>query len=261
MRALFILGIFTEMKEESIVITTDGSSLGNPGPGGFGAIIIKKGKVREVGGGEKRTTNNRMELSAAIAALEAVREETLPMVILADSQYVINGITKWVKSWEKRGWTTVAKEAVLNRDLWEKLLALSEGKNIEWKHVYGHSGHALNERADAIAQSFALGAAPDLYSGDPRHYFVDSTKVFIGAEEKRKSVLRSSRMSGGSSDFSARRRSLGRAYSYVSMIGKSIQTHRTWDECKKRVEGKRGAKYRKTFSKEDEAALIALWKK
>ena len=152
---------------DEITIFTDGSSKGNPGPGGWGVIIKRNGKVEEMGGGEEYTTNNRMELTAAIKALLelGIRNYELgkgKIVVHSDSKYLIDGITKWIHNWQKNNWRTKDRKAVLNRDLWEKLYELIAGKEIEWKYVAGHIGHPENERCDEIAQAFAEGKTPKL---------------------------------------------------------------------------------------------------
>ncbi len=151
-----------------ITIYTDGSSRGNPGPGGWGAVILTDGRVTELGGREDHTTNNRMELVAAIKALELVKSD--PVTLYTDSEYVMKGITFWIKGWQAKGWKTAAKKPVLNQDLWQELLRVSEGKQIEWKYVAGHSGEILNERCDEIATSFADRTPVELYDGSRQTY-------------------------------------------------------------------------------------------
>lgn len=151
------------------VIFTDGSSRGNPGPGGWGAIVISADKVRELGGKEAMTTNNRMELKGAIEALR-VLDNTESIIVHSDSQYVIKGITEWIVGWQKKGWKNSQKKAVLNRDLWEELLEVSENKDIEWNYVAGHSEIAGNERCDEIATQFADGEKVKLYHGPKGKY-------------------------------------------------------------------------------------------
>ena len=153
-----------------ITIYTDGASRGNPGPGGWAAIIDNGKTVREIGGREEHTTNNRMELTAAIRAIEFVskleaRSNQLEAIIHTDSEYVMKGITEWIKRWQKKGWKTAGKKPVLNQDLWQRLLELTRGRKIEWKYVAGHTGVHSNERADEIATSFADNLAPSLYHG------------------------------------------------------------------------------------------------
>ena len=146
-----------------ITIHTDGSSRGNPGPGGWAAIIDDGETITEIGGREEHTTNNRMELTAAIKALKSVSEENI--TIYTDSEYVMKGMTEWIHNWQKKNWKTANRKPVLNQDLWQELLGMTEGKNIEWQYVAGHAGHHLNERADEIATSFADSLNPTLYDG------------------------------------------------------------------------------------------------
>lgn len=134
---------------------TDGACSGNPGPGGWGAVLRWRGHEKEISGGDEATTNNRMELMAAIAALEALKRPSR-IAITTDSNYLKDGITKWVTGWQRNGWKTAAKKAVKNRDLWERLVAAAAPHQIEWHWVKGHAGHPENERADALAR----GAMP-----------------------------------------------------------------------------------------------------
>lgn len=135
---------------ERVIIYTDGACRGNPGPGGWGVILKYKGKTKELYGGELETTNNRMELTAAIQALEAL---TRPcnVELHIDSKYVLLGITEWMINWKKRGWKTAAKTPVKNEDLWRRLDAAIERHDIEWRWIKGHAGDEGNERADALA--------------------------------------------------------------------------------------------------------------
>ncbi|MEK7227631.1 MAG: ribonuclease HI [Patescibacteria group bacterium] len=153
-----------------ITIYTDGSSRGNPGPGGWAAIIDDGKTVREIGGADERTTNNRMELTAVIKALESVDGNGDEITLYTDSEYVMKGITLWIKNWQKKGWKTAGKKAVLNQDLWQELLMVTEEKQVKWKYVAGHTGIALNERCDEIATAFADGLDISLYHG-PRHSY------------------------------------------------------------------------------------------
>src|SRR3954469_14062189 len=158
------------MHRQPIVVFTDGAAKGNPGPGGWGAIIVTpEGDVTELGGrADGTTTNNRMELTAAIEALSALRAVPGALAIYTDSTYVIQGIRAWIFGWRKRGWKTAAGADVLNRDLWEQLDALvsARGKGgIEWHYVKGHAGTPGNERVDEIADGLARGEAVTLYRG------------------------------------------------------------------------------------------------
>ncbi len=140
-----------------VVIFTDGGCHGNPGPGGWGVVIVANGEARETSGGEKMTTNNRMELSAAISALSIVLNtpsfKGKKVELNTDSQYVKNGISSWISGWKKNGWKTKAKKDVLNRDLWERLDELNSAVNPEWKWVKGHAGVEYNERCDQLCQN------------------------------------------------------------------------------------------------------------
>lgn len=151
------------MNTKNLNIYTDGSSLGNPGPGGWGVLVIKNEELGiknnlELGGGEKNTTNNRMELTGAIEALKFILEKNIvKATIHTDSNYVLNGITSWIINWEKNGWRTAGKKQVLNQDLWQELSKLSKdlGVRITWQKVKGHSGDVYNDLADQIATSHA----------------------------------------------------------------------------------------------------------
>ncbi len=166
------------MITQPIAIFTDGSARGNPGPGGWGAIVIIGDKVIEIGGREEHTTNNRMELMGAIAALEALKRFNLSsdprFNLYSDSTYVVLGMTEWTVRWVRNGWKTANKKKVENQDLWERLLSVAEGKKIQWKRIDGHAGIAGNERCDEIATAFADGEAPQLYSGILENYRIRS---------------------------------------------------------------------------------------
>lgn len=141
---------------EAVVIHTDGACSGNPGPGGWGAVLEYNGTVKELKGGMAETTNNQMELTAAIEALNALRRPCA-VEIHTDSQYVKNGIQGWLFSWKKNGWKTAAKKPVKNVELWQALDEATRRHRIKWHWVKGHAGHELNERADRLANE---GMAP-----------------------------------------------------------------------------------------------------
>ncbi len=244
------------MIPESITIFTDGSSRGNPGPGGFGAIVVAPKNteggsmqygVKEIGGREAHTTNNRMELQAAISALSIIHNSNFIIHLNTDSSYLINGITTWVFGWQKNNWKTTLKKDVENRDLWEKLLALCRGKQIQWNYVGGHVGVAGNTRCDEIATGFAGGANVALYAGPLSDYpiknILDVSHDATLAKEK----------SG------SRAHSNAKAYSYVSLVEGEITTHKTWAECEARVKGKK-ARFKKVLSADEEHKLILEWK-
>ena len=178
-------------KENKIVIYTDGSSSGNPGPGGWGAVILfhphpaspllrgrRKEGVFEIGGREAHTTNNRMELTAVIESLNyftKLKATGYKLVLCTDAEYVLKGITMWAHNWQKNGWRTKNRKPVLNQDLWQKLIELDlkikqSGNSIEWKLVPAHTGVVLNERCDKIAVGFSLGGHPDPFRGTLADY-------------------------------------------------------------------------------------------
>ena len=140
-----------------IEIATDGACKGNPGPGGWGALIRSGGTEKELSGGELLTTNNRMELTAAIEGLNALKRPC-HVTLSTDSRYVMDGLTKWIKGWQKNGWKTAAKQPVKNADLWQKLIDAAKPHRIEWVWVKGHAGHPDNERADTLASDAAVAA-------------------------------------------------------------------------------------------------------
>ncbi len=232
------------------ILFTDGASSGNPGPGGWGAVLlepiildnedikpIEKTRVLEYGGGESRTTNNRMELTAVIEGLS--KADVKKIIIFSDSKYVIGGIN-WMRNWKENGWKTKAKTDVKNKDLWEKLSGQIDSKDIEWKFVEGHRGVLGNERADDIAQAFSQEQEVKLKNVPYANYSINLLDLTINNNKK------------GSKK--------GKAYSYVSSIDGEVKVHKSWDECKKRVEGK-NAQFRKVFSKEEEEELIRRWRK
>jgi ribonuclease HI len=143
----------SEETDDGIVeIFTDGACSGNPGPGGWGAILRYRGKERELKGGEPATTNNRMEMLAAIRALETLKRPS-QVRLHTDSQYLRDGITKYIHAWRARDWKTADKKPVKNIDLWQRLEAAVKGHRVEWRWVRGHAGHVENERADALARA------------------------------------------------------------------------------------------------------------
>ncbi len=235
-----------------IIIFTDGSSRGNPGPGGWGTVISypDKGtqKVIELGGREDLTTNNRMEIQASIEALSFITKNVdtsdAEIVINTDSNYLINGITKWVFGWMKNGWKTSAKGDVENRDLWEVLARLVSGKKIKWSHVDGHAGVPGNERCDVIATSYADKTDIVLYQNDAQKYPIN---------------LSVSTSTSGSSSSGAKKSSSAKAYSYLSLLDGVCVIHKSWAECEARVKGKSGARFKKSISKDDEEQIKKSW--
>lgn len=242
------------MKKDTIIVFTDGASRGNPGPGGWGTVVIDAtGKVTELGGREELTTNNRMELSAAKEALAFIEKRKLegPIEIHTDSAYLLQGVTGWMYGWEKNGWKTKTGEDVLNQDIWKELGALTFRMKlkheIEWKKVSGHSGLLGNERADVIATNAADKTQQLLFVGALATYetMIGGTVFDNNGEGETKKKKSSSKS--------------GPAYSYVSKVGSLIMVHKTWPECEARVKGKSGVKFKKVFSKDEEASLVKEW--
>ncbi len=152
-----------EVENGEVEIFTDGACSGNPGPGGWGAILRYRGVEKELSGSEPATTNNRMELMAAIAGLEALKRPC-HVRLYSDSQYLRDGITKWIHGWKQRGWRTADKKPVKNVDLWQRLEAAAEPHQVDWVWVRGHAGHPENERADALARAAITRVASAVHS-------------------------------------------------------------------------------------------------
>lgn len=152
-----------------ITIFTDGSSKGNPGPGGWASIIAYGDEVKEMGGRSEHTTNNKMELTACIKALESL-PIGIEVTVYCDATYVVKGITEWIHGWMKNNWRTSAKKSVENQDLWMDLYQASVDKKVHWMLVEGHAGVPANERCDEIATTFADGENPNLYNGSKDEY-------------------------------------------------------------------------------------------
>jgi ribonuclease HI len=238
--------------DQKLIIFTDGSSLGNPGPGGYGAILGFEvlDEVIELGGGKPHTTNNEMELTAVIAALAYAVNNIAPTTIFTDSSYVVNGITKWAKGWEQNGWMTKDKKPVSHQALWQQLMQLVTEREKEaplhWNVVPGHVGVPGNERADSIATGFAKAESVSLYRGRLSAYEVDLMNLEIDSKllEKKKSAKSPT--------------ASGKAYSYLSLVDDILMKHETWAECKARVDGKK-AKFRKAISPEHEQEILDEW--
>ncbi|MDQ2933322.1 MAG: ribonuclease HI [bacterium] len=228
----------------SISIFTDGSSRGNPGPGGYGAVVVTSTNVTELGGAQKDTTNNKMELKGVIEGLKKIGNTKESIKIYTDSSYVINGITKWIQGWKRNGWITKAKDDVANKDLWIQLDQVVSGKNVSWEYVGGHIGIAGNERCDVIATSFADGEPISLYDGPLSQYSIsnilDVSHSPVKAELKKKKS----------------KTPPGKAHSYVSSLGGKIEIHHTWAECEKRVKGTKGARFKKATTAVHQTEIV-----
>ncbi|HMO56605.1 MAG TPA: ribonuclease HI [Roseiflexaceae bacterium] len=210
-----------------IELITDGACSGNPGPGGWAVLVIRNEIVEEYGGAEPHTTNNRMELQAAIEGLRRVPHDT-PVRVTTDSQYLLNGITRWIRNWRLRGWKTSEGRPVENRDLWEELDQLA-GSRTTWRAVRGHSGDPLNERADLIAHSYATGRIP------PPATVSAALRVADAPATRYPSPI------------------------YLSLVDGRVMRHSSWEACRARVHGVSGARFKKCASAAEEQTVIASW--
>jgi len=207
---------------ENVTIYTDGASRGNPGRGGWAAVVITGEEVHEFGGYKELTTNNQMELQGVIGGLEVCvkKYKNDHITVNSDSQYVLLGIQNWVHGWQRNGWVTKTGDAVKNKDEWEALLGLSQQLKITWNKVKGHAGDLGNERADYIATSFADTETADLFSGPAKGYYaLESPRSFP---------------------------------CYMTFIDGVLTYHSTWDACKAAIAGKKGVKYKKVTSASQE---------
>lgn len=234
--------------KNTIIVYTDGACSGNPGKGGYGAIVaLPEGHIDEIGGSSAATTNNKMEMTAVIEALMTLSERTEDIWLYTDSTYVIRGITQWIWGWRKNGWKTAEGNDVTNVSLWKKLDSLMATgnlrKRITWKYVRGHTGHPGNERCDQIAVDFTKGKRPSLYSGPLIKYDVavyDLPEDVELPEMKPKGEKKV-------------------AHSYLSLVNGKLERHSTWKECEARVKGRPGAKFKKAMSESEELTIAKGW--
>ena len=233
-----------------ITVFSDGAAKGNPGPGGWGVVAITPdGAVTELGGSEAHTTNNRMELTAAIEGLAHVRRLDGPVAVYTDSTYVIKGIREWIHAWRRRGWKTIEGSDVLNRDLLERLdqLVNERGKGgVTWHYVRGHDGVCGNERVDEIADTLARGQPVELYRGSLLLY---GRPVLDVPEDTTVPARRASSAA----------KSTAKAHSYLSVVDGQLVRHATWADCERRVKGRSGARFKKALSAADERAILKEW--
>lgn len=233
-----------------IVVFTDGAAKGNPGPGGWGVVIVTpQGEVTELGDrATGTTTNNKMELTGAIEALTALRGVPGPVAIYTDSTYVIQGIGGWIHGWRRRGWKTATGGEVLNRELWERLDALVAARgrsSVEWHYARGHAGTPGNERVDEIADGLAQGRKVTLYRGPLIGYAVP----ILDLPSDTAVPARTSPAGGRAT----------KPYSYLSLVDGELARHATWADCERRVKGRPGARFKKAASQGDEAAILRDW--
>lgn len=234
---------------DTALVYSDGACSGNPGPGGWGAIVCTPElKVTELGGGEQGTTNNRMEMMGALRALEFLRDFKKPLWIYTDSTYLIRGITQWVYGWQKKGWQNSAGGDVANQDLWQELVALTRRRTgpakVDWRYVRGHQGYPGNERVDEIAVGFSQGKWVDLYRGSLKDYGIDILELPPAVP------LPEMKSNPGPKPT---------AFSYLSFVNGVLQRHASWRECEAVVKGRPGAKFKKAMSAADELSIMKEW--
>lgn len=242
------------MKQEFLYLFTDGACQHNPGPGGWGSLILdSEGLVTELGGFEDPTTNNQMELRAICEGLDFVlksKKGSQELKIYTDSKYVVEGVTKWLQAWVRSGWKTTSGKEVQNQDLWKRLLTLltdtKQERKVLFHHVPSHVGLILNERADKIATTCAERKKPYFYEKELRSYPHYSALATLDADIEKAKGLKA-RMSSKKKQ---------KAFSYVSLVGGEVQTHKTWAECESRVKGAGFARFKKALSKEEEEQIV-----
>jgi ribonuclease HI len=224
----------TNAKENSIkmIIYSDGGCIGNPGPGGWGTIIVRENLYTELGGHAPATTNNRMEMSAAIEGLKKAQKGE-EIEIITDSKYLIDGATKWIHGWKKKNWVKSDKKPVLNRDLWEIIDQLQSQFKVKWTHVRGHQGHPENERCDDIANGFARGTPPELMEGDGSwieggvSYVTKKPATKTTKKHTKKAAKKTAPLKGDTTPYLKPL--------YLSNVGGAIETHETWAACDARI--------------------------
>ena len=250
------------IRYSNVLIYTDGACSGNPGPGGFGAIVSDFQKVIELGQAFPSTTNNRMELTAVIRALQSLQTFSVhfpqspattseKIIIYTDSVYVIRGATQWLFGWKKKGWVNAEGQPVTNRDLWEELDSIlyhvkRELKSqIEWRFIRGHKGIAGNERCDEIGVAFSKGAHVSLFSGPAENYHFDIQA--LPPQEELPEMK--SKSSGGEA----------KKVWYWALVNGKAERFETWKECEAVVKGRSGVKFKKVSSDQEENELLKNW--
>lgn len=236
-----------------IVVYTDGASSGNPGPGGWAAIVATPdGEVAELGGRVLETTNNAMELTAAAEALRAIEDSPGRVEIYTDSTYLIRGITQWIFAWAKRGWTTAEGEPLANLEIWKDLAGLVRRRREAWgapgwNYVRGHRGTPGNERVDRLAVAFSQGKRPRLYRGRLVSYDV-------AVHDLPEPEPLPERPKG-----ETRKTAKAAPHSYLSLVDGRIVRHKDWVRCESRVKGRSGAKFQKAMTPEEETGIVERW--
>lgn len=240
----------TSQKLSPYIIFTDGASSGNPGPGGWAFIRISpEHHVLEQGGHDPQTTNNAMELTATLQALESIPNDDdhpAPVELYTDSTYVILGITKWVHGWKKRSWLTTQGTEIANLELWQKLLRVSSKREVHWNYVRGHSGVVGNERADEIAVAFSQRVKPSLFHGNLKNY------PYSILDLPKDTNLPASALSFN-------QKTEIKPTSYLSLVSGVLKKHANWRDCEAWVKGKSGAKFKKAMNEREEREILKAW--
>lgn len=243
---------------DSVIIYTDGACSGNPGPGGWAAIVIFPDgviakdslvpgfdEVVELGGAESATTNNRMEMLAAVRALKFVEGSPVHVDIYTDSVYVIRGITQWAFGWKRRAWKTAEGKDVLNKDLWQSLMHLVGARThkVSWHYCRGHQGTPGNERCDELSVLASKGSRLQLYRGPLSGYNFDviPPPAHQPLPEMKAKVDKP------------------KAFSYLSEVSGVVMRHQDWTSCEQRVKGRSGAKFKKALTSEEEGGILKSW--
>ncbi len=231
---------------QKVILFTDGACSGNPGPGGWACILWDGANlVKELGAAERATTNNRMELTAVIEGLRSIRADDAEICIYSDSTYVIRGATGWMWGWKRNGFKNSEGENVANSDLWEKMIPLvaARRKQIQWHYVRGHSAVPGNERCDELSVEFSKGRNPRLYQGPYVGYGVDLLDV---PDDTSLPALKPT--SG-----------VKKAGWYLSLVDGELNKDLEWKTCEARVKGRRGARFKKVSTTDEEAEVLASW--
>lgn len=246
-------------KLNQILIFTDGACSGNPGPGGYGTVIVyPEGFVKELGGKRADTTNNRMEMTAVIKGLQESITSSSDVLVLTDSTYVIQGMTEWIHGWRRKNWKNSKNEEVSNKELWVELDRVVTKRQsiskLSWGYVRGHQGTPGNERCDEIGVAFSKGKYIELFDGKLLDYD-------LAIHDFPEDVSLPSKKSGKDqkSSGSSESRKGKKAYSYLSLVGGKLSIDKTWPECEARVKGRSGVKFKKSLSKDDEKKIIFEW--
>lgn len=233
------------MKQE-VIVFTDGACSGNPGPGGWGAVVLKnESEVIEYGAGFNQTTNNQMELSSVIFVLKQLKNFQGRIQIYTDSTYVINGATKWMWGWARNNWLNAEKNEVSNKDLWQEMYKLIPPlKNqITWNYVRGHTGVVGNERCDEIAVAFSKGDSPYLYKTDYNSY--PHRILPLPAPDPLPEMK-----------FKSSASSKDEKVYYISVVNGVLSKHNTWSDCERSVKGRPGAKFKKVKNDQEEQVFL-----